>query len=354
MAFLVSWKKRFNSGPDRSQMRHDGKGIARQCQRALVSWLKSVSADDCSRRVVHQLDQADEMSNIWCVAGMVWRQRKWMILYEIQRREAGWRRCWSDRDQICNVCGLRTTFPGVRVCERVFCDECGQALCADCTIRVVGEPWCFACSIDVEDRASLALHRNTEKRNESNEQIFRRDLLFVIDNIEDAMLGKGEKMPCLEDAMTIQQRAMMTVILDVWQTTVLGGTYAISAEMQKITKDKTIIRLHSIAGNSIATLQCLRLKGLFSNNKYQRNLGELYDQVHTLRRQGRLNRKGKLTLALNDPLKNVLCEDDFCITIVDDRKSSGRSNEYSSTPHKKTKRIVNRKLNKLSSNETTQ
>jgi hypothetical protein len=335
-------------------MRHDGIGIARQCQKALLSWLKSFSSDDCSRRVVHQLDQADEMSDIWRVAGMLWRQRTWMILHEIESRETGWRGCWSDRNQICDVCGLRMIFPRVRVCELVFCAECGQALCEDCIVQVVDELWCFACSIEVQDRASLALHTKAEHRNESNEQIFRRDLLFVIDDIEDAVLGKGSRFRCLENAMTIQQRAMMTVILDLWQTTVLGGNYLLCATMQMNTKDKTLILLHNIAGFSIATLQCFKLEGLFSYNKCQRNLGELQDQVNILRRQDRFNFKGKLTLTLDEPLKNVFCEDDFCITAVDDRKSNERFNEHSSTPQRPGKKLVNRKLDKLSNNEAKQ
>ena len=143
-------------------------------------------------------------------------------------------------------------------------------------------------------------------------------------------------------------------MLRLWQTTVLGGTYLLCATMQMNTKDKTIILLHNIAGFSIATLQCFKLEGLFSYNKCQRNLGELQDQVNILRRQGRFNFKGKLTLALDEPLKNVFCEDDFCITAVDDRKSNERSNEHSSTPQRPGKKLVNRKLDKLSNNEAKQ
>ena len=342
-------KKSFDSEPSRSMMqRHHAIGIARQCQQALVSWLKSVSSDDCSRRVVHQLDEADEISDIWRVAGMLWRQRTWMILHEIERWETGWR---PDRNQICDICGLRLTFPRVRVCERVFCADCGRSVCEHCIVHVVDELWCFVCSMDAQDRFSLALHTKSEHRNESNEQTFRTDLLLVLEDIQHAVLANGNRFRCLESAMSIQQRAMMTMILDLWQTTVLGGNYLLCATMHLNAKDKTLILLHNIEGFSFATLQCFKLKGLFSFNKYQRNLGELQDQVNILRGQDCFNFKGKLTLTLDEPLKNVFCQDDFIITAVDDQKSNERSNEDSSAPQRpEKKKLVNRKLDKLSNN----
>ena len=320
----------------------DGESISKQCQQALISWFKRVSVKNCNCRVIEDLDQADEKSDIWRVAGRTWRLEKRELIRYVQdnpRRLLG-----AHPKSICDQCNVRSTDPQARAWKSLTCQGCDGDVCTDCAIPDdISGFWCHLCSMDHEEmwipKCCLTLHHygKTKKREESNGKIWKGELLWVIKELEDVVLGLGPR--------ALRKRAMMTAILDMWQTVARGGTYVIFADVQDDTAVDSIILLHNMAGESIEKLKCLKLQGLFSCNKLQRNLVELHEVIATLRRQGRLSTRGKLSLQLGAALENILRENDYCITSVTDWRSNA-SSSTSSSARRPNRKIMNQKLDK--------
>ena len=272
--------------------RPDGKSISRPCRQALFSWIRDVSMHDRLEggglnaelfRLVTILDQADEKSAIWHVAGRIWTQTSRVMIL--------------DPDSI--RIRIKTEHLEITITE-------------------------------------LVQRSSAWSREEDDEKILRCVLLNAIGMIEDLVLSRDPMMG---------RWAMMTAIVGAWATTAQGGTYVIHADMPV----EDTIFLYNIAGDTIMKFNCFKIKGLRSYNPLQRSILELQDEMDTLRKQGRLNIRGKLSFQLSAVLENVLSENDFCITPVHDWTPKASSS--SSSPARHLKRLVNRKLRKPLSNE---
>ena len=189
----------------------------------------------------------------------------------------------------------------------------------------------------LENRSTTELRCAAWSREEGGEKFWRCVLLTAIGMIEDLVISTGP--------FALRRRAMMTAIVGAWATAAQGGTYVIHADMPV---EDTIV-LYNIAGDAIMKFRCVKIKGLRSYNPLQRSILELQDEMDTLRKQGRLNIRGKLSFQLSAVLENVLSENDFCITPVHDETPKASSS--SSSPARHLKRLVNRKLRKPLSNE---
>ena len=138
--------------------RPDGKSISRPCRQALFSWIRDVSMHDRLNaelfRLVTILDQADEKSAIWHVAGRLWTQKSRIMILDPDDT-----RLRQRLSIMCDACDLRSTDPWARINELVHCDQCDVEICADCAMPQSGLMVCPMCVTEPLENRSITANR---------------------------------------------------------------------------------------------------------------------------------------------------------------------------------------------------
>ena len=326
-------------------------GISKQCQQALVSWIKDVGIRERiqSWRVVTHLAQAEDSSAIWHTAGRLWLLFKRGFIYQCEFMSAGLTPlhpdCFTVQHSICDTCAVLSTDPWARTDQLHVCDRCDLTICTDCAIlgdATWKEHWgtfrdrrgtllCVACSIELSQVCPITLRTKKEMREQEEEhceQLWRRELWGAMNDIQDVVFGTGP--------LALRRRATMTAVLHAWESEAKGGTtYPVFADMPA---GNVIVVSNNLSGNIMGKFSCKRIEGLRSHDSLQQSMVELDNETKLLMHQ--LTLRGKLYISLSPSLETMFSKNNFCIVPLQESASSTSST--SSRARSSRRKVLNR------------